>query len=119
MRLQRARHPTSCALKHLQQRCRRLFSSGDKKIVFTQGSSSGPPRSDGGVSVSNDDPHHHGEFRSEALQLYRDCLRLARGFPLSDPSDGVPWRVKLAKSARDEFEAARDEVNKYEVSRRI
>ena len=80
-----------------------------------------PPPPGVGTTSSNhqagpdDDPNHHGEFRQEALQLYRDCLRLARGFPLSDPSDGIPWKIKLAQSARSEFEQARHETNKYEV----
>ncbi len=63
-----------------------------------------------------EDRHHHGEFRSQALQLYRDTLRMCRGFPLSDPSDAVPWRLKLARSARAEFDSHRDEPDKYEAS---
>ncbi len=71
----------------------------------------------GGGTGEDDDRCHNGEFRSQALQLYRDTLRMCRGFPLSDPSDGVPWRLKLARSARAEFDAHRGEADKFEASR--
>eukprot|EP00735_Rhodelphis_limneticus_P010552 TRINITY_DN3316_c0_g1::TRINITY_DN3316_c0_g1_i1::g.30936::m.30936 TRINITY_DN3316_c0_g1::TRINITY_DN3316_c0_g1_i1::g.30936 ORF type:complete len:118 (+),score=-0.97,Complex1_LYR/PF05347.10/6.6e-13,Complex1_LYR_1/PF13232.1/1.8e-10 TRINITY_DN3316_c0_g1_i1:99-452(+) len=42
----------------------------------------------------------------EAISLYRDVLRVCRAFTWKDPL-GRPWGEVLAKSARDEFEAAR------------
>lgn len=94
-----------CAHSHA---CRfaRAFST-DKRPISHGGNHAG--------TASPDDPQYNGEFRAEALQLYRDCLRLARGFTLVDPSDGVMWRTKLERSTREEFDNARHEENKFEV----
>ena len=44
----------------------------------------------------------------EALRLYREILRTTRAFYW--PNDkGEPWNVVLRRSARDEFEQAREE----------
>ncbi|GBG25650.1 WD repeat-containing protein pop2 [Hondaea fermentalgiana] len=53
-----------------------------------------------------------------ALSLYRDCLRMARCFYWAD-DNGEPWSVVLKRSARKEFEEARNETDPIIIARML
>lgn len=56
--------------------------------------------------------------RLDALRLYRDILRTARGFTWAD-KDGKPWRQKLMHEARKEFDDKRNVESREEILKLI
>mmetsp|Transcript_37512 Transcript_37512/g.81293 ORF Transcript_37512/g.81293 Transcript_37512/m.81293 type:complete len:156 (-) Transcript_37512:482-949(-) len=58
------------------------------------------------------------QFRRPVLRLYRDVLRTCRMFTWPHPS-GESWRKVLERSARSEFEDARQEKDPIEIARLI
>eukprot|EP01132_Coremiostelium_polycephalum_P003780 gene3780-4704_t len=52
--------------------------------------------------------------RREAIRLYRDILRTVRLFPHTN-EQGIPWRVVLRDSARNEFESHRYETDSEKI----
>ena len=59
-----------------------------------------------------------GVRRGEALQLYRDILRLARRFHWCNEK-GEPWSVVLRLNARKEFEQSRSETDPLLIAKML
>ena len=54
----------------------------------------------------------------ETLRLYRDILRVCRGFTWCD-KEGRPWSVVLKKNARKEIEEAKYEKDPLLIARML
>ena len=63
-------------------------------------------------------PVYGAHSRREVLALYRDILRTARAFYWPD-ENGEQWSTVLKRSARKEFEQARNEKDPLIVARLI
>lgn len=78
-------------------------------LIFTPGTT---------MTVTKSVPKYFGgsATRREALSLYREVLRTTKAFHWCD-ENGIPWNERLRKSARDEFETAKQERDPLIVAR--